>query len=527
MIAKSLARLVPAAMLAACLLSAPALAQQPSAAAINAARELVELKGGATMFDPVIVSVIEQTKAALLQTNPQLAKDLNDVATQLRAEFTPRRNELMNEAAKLYAAAFTEQEIKDMTTFYKSPLGKKMLVDRAAGARPDVQLCRAVGAARRRGGHEPLPRRDEEEGPQSLKRAPRAAMADFDTDLFVIGGGSGGVRAARIAAGYGARVMLAEEYRVGGTCVIRGCVPKKLLVYASRFAHEFEEAAGFGWTVEGTSFDWATLIANKDKEIARLEAAYTANLTRANVSIFKSRAVLEDAHTVRLLADDRRVRAKHILIATGAWPGMGTGIAGIEHVISSNEAFHLTELPKRILIQGGGYIAVEFACIFAGLGSEVTLVYRGENILRGFDDDIRTHLRTEMERRGIKVICKRIVEAVEKVDHGLCVELSDHDDIVVDTGDVRDRTTPEREGAWARGRGRARQRQGRDRGRSLLAHLGAAHLRGRRRHRPHRAHAGRDPRGPRLRRHGVRQPADRGRSCRTCRRRCSPSRKSA
>jgi glutathione reductase (NADPH) len=257
-------------------------------------------------------------------------------------------------------------------------------------------------------------------------------MADFDTDLFVIGGGSGGVRAARIAAGYGARVMLAEEYRVGGTCVIRGCVPKKLLVYASRFSHEFEEAGGFGWTVEGTSFDWPTLIANKDKEIARLEAAYMANLTRANVTLFKSRAVLEDAHTVRLLSDDSHIRAKHILIATGAWPGMGTGIAGIEHVISSNEAFHLTELPKRILIQGGGYIAVEFACIFAGLGSEVTLVYRGENILRGFDDDVRTHLRTEMQRRGIKVICKRIVESVEKVDHGLCVELSDHHDIVVD-----------------------------------------------------------------------------------------------
>jgi glutathione reductase (NADPH) len=257
-------------------------------------------------------------------------------------------------------------------------------------------------------------------------------MADFDTDLFVIGGGSGGVRAARVAGSYGAHVMLAEEYRVGGTCVIRGCVPKKLLVYASRFSHEFEEAGGFGWSVEGASFDWPTLIANKDKEIARLEAAYTANLTRANVTIFKSRAVLEDAHTVRLLGDDRRIRAKHILIATGAWPGMGTGIAGIEHVISSNEAFHLTELPKRILIQGGGYIAVEFACIFAGLGSQVTLVYRGENILRGFDDDVRAHLRTEMERRGIKVICKRIVEAVDKVDHGLCVELSDHDDIVVD-----------------------------------------------------------------------------------------------
>ena len=257
-------------------------------------------------------------------------------------------------------------------------------------------------------------------------------MADFDTDLFVVGGGSGGVRAARIAAGYGARVTLAEEYRVGGTCVIRGCVPKKLLVYASRFFHEFEDAAGFGWTVPSPSFDWATLIANKDKEIARLEAAYTANLIRSNVAIAKSRAVLEDAHTVRLLADGKRVRAKHILIATGAAPGMGTGIAGIEHVISSNEAFHLTELPRRILIQGGGYIAVEFACIFAGLGSEVTLVYRGENILRGFDDDVRTHLRAEMERRSIRVICKRIVEAVERVDHGLCVELSDHDDIIVD-----------------------------------------------------------------------------------------------
>ena len=257
-------------------------------------------------------------------------------------------------------------------------------------------------------------------------------MADFDTDLFVIGGGSGGVRAARIAGSYGARVMLAEEFRVGGTCVIRGCVPKKLLVYASRYAHEFEDAAGYGWTVPTPSFDWPTLIANKDREITRLEAAYTANLTRSKVEILKSRAVLEDAHTVRLLADDRRIRAKHILIATGGWPSMGTGIAGIEHVISSNEAFHLTELPKRILIQGGGYIAVEFACIFAGLGSEVTLVYRGENILRGFDDDVREHLRGEMERRGIKVLCKRIVEAVERVEHGLCVMLSDHEDIVVD-----------------------------------------------------------------------------------------------
>src|SRR5262249_28846141 len=257
-------------------------------------------------------------------------------------------------------------------------------------------------------------------------------MADHNVDLFVIGAGSGGVRAARVASSYGARVMIAEEYRVGGTCVIRGCVPKKLLVYASRFSDSFEDAAGYGWTVGEPRFDWATLIANKDREIARLEEAYVANLTRSKVEILKTRAVLDDAHTVRLLDGGRRIRAKNILIATGAWPSMGTGIAGLEHVISSNEAFHLTELPKRILVQGGCYIAVEFACIFAGLGSEVTLVYRGENILRGFDDDVRAHLRKEMEARGIKVLCKRIVEAVEKVDHGLCVELSDHDDIVVD-----------------------------------------------------------------------------------------------
>ncbi len=183
-------------------------------------------------------------------------------------------------------------------------------------------------------------------------------------DLFVIGAGSGGVRAARIASGYGARVMIAEEYRVGGTCVIRGCVPKKLLVYAARFSDEFEDAAGFGWTVVEPSFDWPTLIANKDREIARLEAAYTTNLERAKVAIVKSRAVIEDPHTLRLLATGERVRAEHVLIATGAAPHLGADIAGLEHVISSNEAFHLEQLPRRILIQGGGYIAVEFAGIF-------------------------------------------------------------------------------------------------------------------------------------------------------------------
>jgi glutathione reductase (NADPH) len=253
-----------------------------------------------------------------------------------------------------------------------------------------------------------------------------------EVDLFVIGAGSGGVRAARISSGYGARVMIAEEYRVGGTCVIRGCVPKKLLVYASRFAEEFEDAKGFGWTLAEPTFDWATLIANKDKEIDRLEKAYIANLDRAKVTIAKSRAVMIDPHTVKLTATGETVRARHILIATGGWPSLGKEIEGYEHIISSNEAFHLKELPKRILIQGGGYIAVEFAGIFNGLGSEVTLVYRGDNILRGFDEDVRNHLRTEMEKRGIRVLTKKIVEAIEKVDRGLCVELSDHEDILVD-----------------------------------------------------------------------------------------------
>jgi glutathione reductase (NADPH) len=250
-------------------------------------------------------------------------------------------------------------------------------------------------------------------------------MPDHDVDLFIIGAGSGGVRAARIAASYGASVMIAEEYRVGGTCVIRGCVPKKLLVYASRFADEFEDAAGYGWTVPEPVFDWPTLIANKDREIDRLERAYTATLDRAKAKIFRTRAVLEDAHTVRLVTSGEKVRARHILVATGGAPWPGPAIPGIEHAISSNEAFHLERLPKRILIQGGGYIAVEFAGIFHGLGSKVTLVYRGENILRGFDDDVRAHLRAEMEKRGITIICGRTVAGVQAKRDAFTATLSD------------------------------------------------------------------------------------------------------
>jgi len=257
-------------------------------------------------------------------------------------------------------------------------------------------------------------------------------MADQDVDLFVIGAGSGGVRAARVAAGHGARVMIAEEYRVGGTCVIRGCVPKKLLVYASRFSDEFADAAGYGWTVPEPTFRWPTLVENVAREVSRLEAAYTTTLERFNVGLVKSRAVLEDAHTVRLLATGARIRAETILIATGAWPHYGPKIPGLDQVISSNEAFHLHELPRRIVVQGGGYIAVEFACIFAGLGSKVTLIYRGENILRGFDDDVREHLRNEMRSRGITVTCGHTVVAVEKSADELITRLSDGQALAAD-----------------------------------------------------------------------------------------------
>ena len=249
-------------------------------------------------------------------------------------------------------------------------------------------------------------------------------MANYDVDLFVIGGGSGGVRAARIAAGYGARVMVAEEYRVGGTCVIRGCVPKKLLVYASHFRHDLEDAAGYGWTIPQSSFDWPTLIANKDKEIARWETAYTANLDKAGVTTVKARAEFEDAHTLRL-SDGRTVTAKTVLIAVGGAPSHGPGIPGIEHVISSNEVFHLPTLPRRIVIQGGGYIALEFASIFAGLGSDVTVIYRGDNILRGFDGDVRAHLRSEMEKAGIEIVTGQTVTRVEKANDEFVVHLSE------------------------------------------------------------------------------------------------------
>jgi glutathione reductase (NADPH) len=253
----------------------------------------------------------------------------------------------------------------------------------------------------------------------------------FDYDLFVIGAGSGGVRAARIAANHGAKVAVAEEYRVGGTCVIRGCVPKKLFVYASRFHGEFEDAGGFGWSVGEPRFDWGGLIANKDKEIDRLEAAYRANLERSKVEVVADRAVFEDAHTLMLVSTKRRVTAKTILIATGGRPFL-PDIPGIEHAISSNEAFHLPALPKSIAVVGGGYIAVEFAGIFNGLGVDTTLVYRGDKILRGFDEDLRDDLMAAMRKRGVKIVTGVSPTAlVKKGDGSLDVDLSDRSAIQV------------------------------------------------------------------------------------------------
>ena len=264
-------------------------------------------------------------------------------------------------------------------------------------------------------------------------------MAAYDVDLFVIGAGSGGVRAARIAAAHGAKVMIAEEFRIGGTCVIRGCVPKKLMVYASRYKVHFADAAGFGWTIAAPSFDWQKLVAAKEKEISRLSAIYRENLDKAGVAVEDSRAAIEDAHSVRLLADGRKVSARIILISTGASPVLEPDVPGREYAITSNEIFDLPELPKRMVIVGGGYIAVEFASIFARLGTEVTLAVRAENILRGFDDDMRTGLRDGLADAGVKLNFGMLPTRIEKTPAGYRVSFTkgprvDADQVMIATG---------------------------------------------------------------------------------------------
>jgi len=239
-------------------------------------------------------------------------------------------------------------------------------------------------------------------------------MAEFDYDLFTIGAGSGGVRASRLAATYGARVGVAEEYRVGGTCVIRGCVPKKFLVYASEYGHGFKDAEGYGWKAENVSFNWSKLIENKDDEIDRLNGIYIRNLKNAGADIFQSRAVLKDKHTVHLVDENRDVTAEKILIATGGAPWVDESVPGHDLGITSNEAFHLEKLPKHVVVAGGGYIAIEFACIFKGLGCDVCLVYRGEDILRYFDTDVSVQVHSEMKRQGIRIVTQAVFEKIEQ-----------------------------------------------------------------------------------------------------------------
>jgi glutathione reductase (NADPH) len=241
-------------------------------------------------------------------------------------------------------------------------------------------------------------------------------MARYDYDLFAIGAGSGGVRAARLAATYGARVAVAEEHSVGGTCVIRGCIPKKLFVYASEFGHMFQESKGYGWVAADARFDWETLLANKDCEIDRLNGVYVRNLKNAGVEIFEERAELQDGHTVRLLGAGRSVTAEKILIATGGAPWTDSSIEGHALAVTSNEAFHLERFPKSVIIAGGGYIAIEFACIFRGLGADVSLVYRGEDVLRHFDRDLSVQVHREMQRLGIRVVTSAVFVKIERRD---------------------------------------------------------------------------------------------------------------
>jgi glutathione reductase (NADPH) len=240
-------------------------------------------------------------------------------------------------------------------------------------------------------------------------------MSEYDFDLFTLGAGSGGVRASRVAAGLGARCAVAEDHRVGGTCVIRGCVPKKLLTYAAHFAQDFEDAAGYGWTVQRPEFSWPTLVAAKDREIARLEGIYRTLLEHSGVTAIDGRATILDAHTVEV--GGRRYTARHLLVATGGWPTR-PDFPGAELCITSNEAFDLPELPRRVLMVGGGYIAVEFAGIFRGLGATVTLVHRGDQVLRGFDDDVRAHLAAELVKHGLDLRLHATPQSVERQPDG-------------------------------------------------------------------------------------------------------------
>jgi glutathione reductase (NADPH) len=255
-------------------------------------------------------------------------------------------------------------------------------------------------------------------------------LPTYDFDLFVIGGGSAGVRCSRMSASFGARVGMAEEKYLGGTCVNVGCVPKKLFSYGSHYGEELEDARGYGWTVDGVDFDWSTLVANKDKEIARLNDVYRRMLDRAGVEVFDARATVTGPHSVRV--GGREVTAEHIVVATGGWPWVPDDLPGVEHAITSNEVFSLPELPRRLVVGGGGYIAVEFASIFAGLGVHVDLVYRGPLFLRGFDDDVRHEIANEMRKKGVHLHFDCVFARIDRSEAGLHVVLTDGDTMDAD-----------------------------------------------------------------------------------------------
>jgi glutathione reductase (NADPH) len=247
-------------------------------------------------------------------------------------------------------------------------------------------------------------------------------MADFDYDLFTIGAGSGGVRASRLASLSGAKVAIAEEYRVGGTCVIRGCVPKKFMVYASEYGRAFKEAKGYGWSYDGLVYDHARFNAAMSAEIDRLSGIYARNLKNAGVEIVHERAEIAGPNAVRLVTSGKTVTARRILVATGGRPWRPLDLEGQELAITSDEVFHIETLPRHIVIAGGGYIAVEFAHIFAGLGVETCLVYRGETVLRGFDDDVRTQVHEGLKRAGVRVITQTVFSKLSRAEDG-CIRV--------------------------------------------------------------------------------------------------------
>ena len=345
----------------------------------------------------------------------------------------------------------------------------------------------------------------------------------YDYDLFVIGAGSGGVRASRIAAGHGARVGICEDFRVGGTCVIRGCVPKKLLVYGSKFAHEFEDAAAFGWTLAEPTHSWATLRDNVAKEVDRLNGVYIRLLEGAGVKLHMGRGRLMDRHTIEVAG--QTITADKILVATGGAPVVPE-IPGREFAISSNEAFHLPELPKRIAIVGGGYIAVEFAGIFNGLGAQVDLVLRRDRVLRGFDEECRTAVHDSLKQSGITMRTEMQIQRIESHQRQGAVHRAypARRHVRDRSRDVRHRPRAQHQGHRPGEGGRAGRQGRRHRRRRMVEDHGAQHLGGGRRHRPHQPHAGGADGRPLLRRHRVRQQAAQGRPSRRAVGRVLPAR---